>query len=106
PAPKLIEGFATIQDVGCFGCHEINGYDGPTKRRGPDLRAEPNYFAAAAQVLADPKLQTKTPQGNLGRLADLARQVVDHPENTATRKLLSELIRDDAKTSSDGKPAP
>ena len=43
PAPKLVEGFNLIKDVGCFGCHEINGYDGPNRRIGPDLRAEPNY---------------------------------------------------------------
>ncbi len=52
PAPKLIEGFRLIQQVGCFGCHEINGFDGPNKRIGPDLRSEPNYTAAAEALLA------------------------------------------------------
>ncbi len=51
PAPKLSEGFHLIQQVGCFGCHEINGFDGPKKRIGPDLRSEPNYTAAAAALI-------------------------------------------------------
>ena len=50
PAPKLMAGFHLIQQFGCFGCHEINGFDGPNKRIGPDLRAEPNYAAAAASA--------------------------------------------------------
>jgi cytochrome c2 len=106
PAPKLIEGFTTIEDVGCFGCHEINGYDGPSKRRGPDLRAEPNWFAAAAQVLADPKLQGKSVPPELARLVELAKQSVDHPEVPQTRKLLAELIQADAAPKADGKPQP
>ena len=51
PAPKLMKGYQLILDYGCYGCHEINGFDGPTKRMGPDLRNEPNYFAAAAAVV-------------------------------------------------------
>ncbi len=35
PAPKLVDGFNLIKDVGCFGCHEINGYDGPIAASGP-----------------------------------------------------------------------
>ena len=31
PAPKLMEGFRLIQDFGCYGCHEINGFDGPNR---------------------------------------------------------------------------
>lgn len=39
-APKVFEGWQLIQKYGCFGCHEINGYDGHD-RIGPDLRLEP-----------------------------------------------------------------
>ena len=85
PAAKLMAGFNTIRQFGCFGCHEINGYDGPSRRRGPDLRAEPPYYAAAAQVLVDPALTKEQRR--------LAQEVVDHPEQTATRKLLAESIR-------------
>jgi len=97
PAPKLVAGFETIENIGCFGCHEVNGYDGPKKRRGPDLRAEPNYFAAAAQVLADPKLQVAQGPGETARIAALARRVMTNPDLTAERKLLAELIVADAK---------
>ena len=105
PAPKLVAGFETIQDVGCFGCHEINGYDGPKKRRGPDLRAEPNFFAAAAQVLADPKLQGSNLTGEPARIAELAREAVAHPQRTNVRKQLAERIVADARAVADGKPA-
>ncbi len=39
-APKAFEGWELIRKYGCFGCHEINGYDGHD-RIGPDLRLEP-----------------------------------------------------------------
>jgi cytochrome c2 len=106
PAPKLVKGFETIQDIGCFGCHEINGYDGPSKRRGPDLRAEPNYAMAAEQVLADKALTGANVAPELARIASLATQAVSHPESTRTRKLLAELINADAKVGADGKSAP
>lgn len=39
-APKLLRGYEIIREVGCYGCHEINGWkDGV--RIGPDLRLEP-----------------------------------------------------------------
>ena len=47
PAPKLLAGYDLIRQNGCYGCHEINGFDGPNRRIGPDLRIEPNYSAAA-----------------------------------------------------------
>ncbi len=53
PAPKLVEGWSLVEKFGCFGCHEINGFDGPLKRLGPDLRVEPNYHAVAAQIMQD-----------------------------------------------------
>ncbi|MBS0207343.1 MAG: c-type cytochrome [Planctomycetes bacterium] len=84
PAPKLVEGYNLIRQYGCFGCHEINGYDGPSKRKGPDMRAEPTYFAAAQSLLAS--------QGLSDEMKLLARDVVAHPEVTSQRKLLAELI--------------
>jgi hypothetical protein len=52
-APKLHRGFELIERYGCFGCHEIHGFDGDD-RIGPDLRVEPNYWAVALQILNDP----------------------------------------------------
>ena len=53
PAPKLVEGWTLVEQYGCFGCHEMNGYDGPDQRIGPDLRLEPNYANVAQQILED-----------------------------------------------------
>lgn len=38
-APKLLQGFNIIKDVGCFGCHEIQGRKAG-RNVGPDLRLE------------------------------------------------------------------
>ncbi|HEV3340878.1 MAG TPA: hypothetical protein VG125_10995 [Pirellulales bacterium] len=88
PAPKLVEGYNLIRQYGCFGCHEINGWDGPTRRRGPDLRAEQTYFAAAQSVLTD--------RGLNDHERELAHEVVAHPERHEARKLLAEAIKGDA----------
>lgn len=39
-APKLIKGYRLVRDLGCFGCHEIQGYKGG-RPIGPDMRLEP-----------------------------------------------------------------
>ena len=86
PAPKVVDGFQLVKDFGCFGCHEINGWEGPQLSVGPDLRTEPMYFAAAQQLLhLDPELTDRQKQ--------LAREVIAHPEQTQTRKLLAELVK-------------
>ena len=38
---------------GCFGCHEINGFDG-TRPIGPDMRLEPQTAEEAERIAADP----------------------------------------------------
>ena len=53
PAPKVTHGYHLVRKYGCYGCHEVNGFDGPTRRVGPDLRSEPNYFAVAQQIDAE-----------------------------------------------------
>ncbi|MFK7819381.1 MAG: hypothetical protein AB8G99_11735 [Planctomycetaceae bacterium] len=50
-APKVVRGFETMKKYGCFGCHEIHGFDGSTAI-GPDLRLEPNYGSVASQMIA------------------------------------------------------
>jgi len=52
-APKLYKGYNLIKEYGCFGCHEIQGFDG-TRPIGPDLRLEPSTEAEAARIAADP----------------------------------------------------
>lgn len=51
-APQLVNGYHTIENYGCFGCHEIHGY-AADKRIGPDLRLEPNWSAVADRIRAD-----------------------------------------------------
>jgi len=88
-APKLLEGYDIIRQYGCFGCHEINGFDGPSRRRGPDIRVEPNYAAVAASVLVDPGLNDYERR--------LAEQIIDGPEQKQARKLLAEMLTESAK---------
>ncbi len=52
-APKVVEGHQIIQQYGCYGCHDINGYD-TGKSIGPDLRLEPNTDEQLAKLKSDP----------------------------------------------------
>lgn len=102
PAPKLTAGYDIVRTYGCFGCHEISGYDSPERRRGPDVRAEPGYYAAAAQVLADPALGGEQLSDSLRQIAALAHEVVKHPEKQQARRRLAELIRADQEAAKGG----
>lgn len=51
-APKVVKGYELVKKYGCFGCHEINGYEG-TKVIGVDLRLEPNADEAE-KIANDP----------------------------------------------------
>jgi len=52
-APQLFKGYSLIRDYGCFGCHEINGFDG-VRPIGPDLRLEPQTAEEIAKYEDDP----------------------------------------------------
>ena len=52
-APKVAQGYQLVKTYGCFGCHEISGYDG-TKIVGPDLRLEPATAEEAEKIAKDP----------------------------------------------------
>jgi hypothetical protein len=52
-APKVYRGRELVKTYGCFGCHEISGYDG-TKIVGPDLRLEPSTKEEAEKIAKDP----------------------------------------------------
>ena len=90
PAPKLMHGYNLIKSYGCFGCHEIAGTKG-TDRIGPDLRLEPNYFAAAAQVRADDNFENLPSD-----VQDHVQSLIKHPELDATRHQLVEFLNVDA----------
>lgn len=116
PAPKLTEGYELVKNFGCYGCHEINGFDGPDRRIGPDLRNEPPYFAAAAQLayesdlrkaaLAaelnaasadDAKASLEQSLATLTEMQELSKQVAHHPEDNTARDRLYFLIQADAE---------
>ncbi len=40
PAAKLLAGYQLVRQNGCFGCHEIKGYDDRGQSVGPDMRLE------------------------------------------------------------------
>ena len=98
PAPKLVEGYHLIRQYGCYGCHEINGYAGPDKRVGPDMRLNPNYHEAAAAIAADPGL------AGLGESAvRWANEVKTSPDGAAARDRLRDAILADAAEGEEGK---
>jgi mono/diheme cytochrome c family protein len=52
-APNVHRGYELVKTYGCFGCHEISGFDG-TKVVGPDLRLEPSTPEEAEKIANDP----------------------------------------------------
>ena len=89
PAEKLLAGYDLIRRNGCFGCHEINGFDAAGRPIGPDMRLEPAYAEAALDLLADPALNEEQ--------RVLARQVAQRPDDgTARQRLLDVLAQDGA----------
>ena len=93
PAPKLVEGYHLIRQYGCYGCHEINGWAGPEKRIGPDMRLESNYHEVAEALATDPGLK------DMGET--VARWVTDvrsGPDSHESRVRLREPSRYHPKT--------
>jgi hypothetical protein len=103
PAPKVTHGYHLIRKYGCYGCHEVNGFDGPTRRVGPDLRSEPNYFAVAQQIDAELVSAGRSPgqpqnQERLDfwneQLTELTGPLAAHPEDPQTRTKLKATIEE------------
>jgi hypothetical protein len=100
PAPKVTHGYHLIRKYGCYGCHEVNGFDGPNRRVGPDLRSEPNYFAVAQQIDAELTAGQEAAAQNSGerldfwkkRLAGLTAPLTAHPEDAEARTSLKTAI--------------
>jgi cytochrome c2 len=93
PAPKLVRGYHLVEQYGCYGCHEIPGYDG-AKRIGPDLRVEPNFSEVASQILVDPGLNEDERR--------LAAVLSERPSDDETRHALVRAIEADAALGAKG----
>ena len=52
-APKLYRGYELITEYGCYGCHEINGYNAG-QPIGPDIRLEPQTQEEIDRLAEDP----------------------------------------------------
>jgi cytochrome c2 len=92
PAPKLMKGYHLLRKYGCYGCHEINGYDGE-ERIGPDMRTEPNVYAAALQLKIDPAYDSLSDEAK-----DWVEQLIQHPERENVRERLYEILDADKKS--------
>ncbi|WP_145055781.1 hypothetical protein [Lignipirellula cremea] len=99
PAPKVVHGHDVIQKFGCFGCHEINGYDG-NKRIGPDMRLEPNVFAAAQEFVAAPNFNLLSEEEQLN-----VETLIHHPEDDSARRQVFKLLTQEGKAAVDDDPA-
>jgi cytochrome c551/c552 len=104
PAPTLVEGWSIVEDFGCFGCHEVNGYDSPKVTVGPDVRLEPAFHEAAAQVralvqpIAAPADASEEERKLVGTISEYAQRIIDQPGDVEARDLLyAELRRDEAR---------
>jgi cbb3-type cytochrome oxidase cytochrome c subunit len=92
PAPTLVKGYELVRNYGCFGCHEINGFNGPNKRTGPDVRTEPTFYAAAQQIKADSGFT------NLGDdVKGWVERLLGHPDDDNARHRLREFLLTDAQ---------
>ncbi len=92
PAPKLVEGWTLVEQYGCFGCHEVNGFNGPDNRIGPDVRLAPNYAEVAQQILRDDGLNVEQ--------RDLAERLVRVPDDKRARNQLFVTLKHDKKLAS------
>jgi cytochrome c551/c552 len=98
PAPKLVEGYHLIRQYGCYGCHEINGWAGPEKRLGPDMRLAPSYHEVAESLERDPGLAELGPAA--ARWVD---EVRSSPDGRQARDRLRDLIERDAAAADESK---
>ena len=98
PAPKLVEGYHLVRQYGCYGCHEINGWAGPDKRIGPDMRLAPNYHEVAEALSTDAGL------ASFGSTASRwVEDVRSSPDGRQSRERLRDMIERDAAAGANAK---
>ncbi|MCH8828674.1 MAG: c-type cytochrome [Planctomycetes bacterium] len=102
-APKVTRGYRLMQKFGCFGCHEIRGFEGDNSI-GPDIRLEPPWSEAAKQLRSDRVFRNEGTEKNrsgasgisFDAVHQLAAEIVRHPdESIAARRALRTLLLQD-----------
>ncbi len=79
-APKLLHGYNIVKQVGCYGCHEINGWkDG--RQVGPDLRLEPSVPFEQLSKAEQEKIKSD-PNNNPGDLRKVGPSLYRLAEKT------------------------
>lgn len=77
-APKLLRGYNLVREMGCFGCHEIQGVKSG-RAVGPDMRLEPtpalDLLSAAEQEKA--KADPLNPPGTYRKVGPSLRRLAE-----------------------------
>src|SRR5262249_38814281 len=89
-APKLLKGYNLVKDMGCFGCHEVQG--AKTNRWvGPDLRLEPapalELLTAGEQEKA--KSDPLAPPGAMRKVGPSLRRLAEKSPEKWARQWVS-----------------
>ena len=74
PASKLMTGYNLVRQYGCFGCHEINGFDDSGRRVGPDMRLEVTSGATGGK---QPVAPTTTGARRPGTMRKVGPSLID-----------------------------
>ncbi|MGF1579021.1 MAG: hypothetical protein ACFCD0_06625 [Gemmataceae bacterium] len=80
-APKLLHGYNTVKQVGCYGCHDINGWK-EGRRIGPDLRLEPSVPYEELSKAEKEKIDSD-PNNNPGKLRKVGPSLYRLAEKTS-----------------------
>ena len=83
PAPRLLAGYHLIRENGCFGCHEISGFDPAGNPIGPDLRLEP---PTTEQISQDGEIQP----GTIRKVGPSLRHVADRFDDTVLDRWIAD----------------
>ena len=92
PPPKVVHGYQLAQDYGCYGCHEINGYDGPDRTHRP-ATCDWNLITSPLRPRSKrtPALPTSPRQ-----VQYWAETLIEQPDRDYLRHKLSEFLTADA----------
>ncbi len=89
-APKLLHGYFLVQEMGCFGCHEIAGLKSG-RPVGPDLRLEPSPALAWLSPMDQEKAKSDpaNPPGLYRKVGPSLRRLAEKTNEEWTRKWIN-----------------